>query len=189
MTKETITLKCTFLVLAGLLVTLYQPSSHANETNTINLEASSNSTKDTAKNVDAAFSNYIPWVSNLVRTNYRSTATTVLTDAKTNVLTALTNSALPEMGQAGKFLVELKKSGRLPGVLADSHGELSVNGPLSAFQEAKYPFTVTFDLNVKGDSLTNHYTVVRQVKDAEWQLEKAWRTDAQGHTAIEWPVK
>ena len=118
-----------------------------------------------------------------------SMATYFQTNVLTNVLTALTNSALPEMGEAGKFLVELKKSGHLPGVPQDSHGDMSVNAPLSAFQEAKYPFTVTFDLVVAGDSLTNHYTVVRPAKDAAWQLEKAWRTDAQGHAIKDWPAK
>lgn len=111
------------------------------------------------------------------------------TNLLTNVLTAVTNTALPEMGEAGRFLVELKNGGHLPGVPQDGHGDMFVNAPLSAFQEAKYPFTVTFDLITEGDSLTNHYTIVRPAKGAAWRLEKAWRTDTDGHAIKNWPVK
>ena len=108
---------------------------------------------------------------------------------ETNAPAALTNSALSEMGRGGQFLATLRESGQLPGVPQNSHGSISVNAPLSALQEAKYPFTVTLDLVLEGDSMTNHYTVVRPAKDASWQLDKAWRTDTQGHTVVEWPVK
>ena len=116
---------------------------------------------------------------------------TNLLPALTNAIitTVLTNSALPEMAQAEQFLHELKLGGHLPGVPQDSHGNISVDGPLSEFEEAKYPFTVTFDLVLNGDSLTNHYTVTRPVQDAAWRLEKAWRTDMRGRMFVEWPVK
>ncbi|GEM_PF-3160318 len=152
-----------------------------------------NSMKAIAEAVSAVNERLSSSSTNIMLTNVTSgppsMAAYFQTNVLTNVLTALTNSALPEMGEAGKFLVQLKKSGHLPGVSQDSHGEMSVNAPLSAFQEAKYPFTVTFDLIGDGDSLTNHYTVVRPAKDAAWQLEKAWRTDTNGHTIKDWPIK
>ncbi len=146
-----------------------------------------NSMKAIADAVSIVNERLISSSTNIVLTN--TAAAYFQTNVLTNALTALTNSALPEMGEAGKFLVELKKSGHLPGVPQDSHGDMSVNAPLSAFQEAKYPFTVTFDLIMNGDSLTNHYTVVRPTKAAVWQLEKAWRTETDGHTIKDWPVK
>ena len=112
-----------------------------------------------------------------------------LAGVEANVPAALTNSALSEISQAGEFLGELRKSGHLPGVPQDCHGHMDVDAPLSAILEAKYPFTVTIDLVLDGDSLTNHYTVGRPAKDASWHLDKAWRTDTQGHTVVEWPVK
>jgi polysaccharide export outer membrane protein len=39
-----------------------------------------------------------------------------------------------------------------------------------------------------GEPFTNHYTLVRPEKGAEWQLDKAWRADPQGRTVKEWPV-
>jgi hypothetical protein len=152
-----------------------------------------NSMKAIADAVNAVNERLISSSTNINPTNATftlpSTAAFFQTNVLTNVLTALTNSALPEMGEAGRFLIELKKSDHLPGVPQDRHGDMFVNAPLSAFQEAKYPFTVTFDLIAEGDSLTNHYTVVRPAKDAAWRLEKAWRTDTDGHTIKNWPVK
>ncbi len=55
--------------------------------------------------------------------------------------------------------------------------------------EVKYPPAVTFLVTETGEVFTNHYTLVRSEKGAAWQLDKAWRTDPQGRTVKEWPVK
>jgi|SRR4051812_37646021 hypothetical protein len=98
-----------------------------------------------------------------------------------------------EMGEAADLLTDLKNKGMLPGVARDSHGRLAAsksitNNPSEA-AAIEPPSDVTFHLVLSGDSLTNHYTVGRKAEGAPLQLLKAWRTDAQGGTATNWPVK
>jgi hypothetical protein len=182
-------MKRTFALHAASLLTIYSASCLAGGTNAVALEDSTNSIKDISARVEAGYSNFIPAVSNIMGTKYGPIAVKGLVNVETNALIALTNTALPEMDQGAKFLMALKTSGHLPGMPQKSHGQASVSAPVSAFQDAKYPFIVTFDVVVNGDSLTNHYTVVRPLKDAAWQLERAWRTDKQGQTVVEWATK
>ena len=140
------------------------------------------------------YSNFIPAVTNRLGTNSGPVAAKALAGFETNVLSILTNSAMAEMGAGLKFLTELKKQGRVPGVPKDSHAEVtgglhSGNLEMSELKEAKYPFSLTFNVVLTGDSLTNHYTIIRASSDADWQLQKAWRTDTEGRTVKEWPVK
>jgi len=153
-------------------------------------KAATNSLNDISAKVQAGYSNFIPAVSNLMGTNYGPAAAKAMAGLETNVLTALTNSAMVELGDSAKFLLELKKQGNLPGISADGHGAVSTeNRPLSELQIAKYPFAVTFLVVPSGDSFTNHYTVLRPAMNAPWKLAKAWRTDTDGHMVTEWPVK
>jgi TPR repeat protein len=139
--------------------------------------------------VKTGYENFIPAVTNRMGTNFGPVAAKVLASVETNVLTALTNSALPEIGSAAKYLKELKEENRLPGFPKDRHGNVSIDLPLAGLQAATYPFSVMFKVVLVGDSLTNHYTVTRPSADTGWQLEKAWRSDTEGHTIVEWPVK
>jgi hypothetical protein len=126
---------------------------------------------------------------NIIPTNAAAALPILAAYVRTNVFTALTNSAMAEISQAVEFLKELKQEGRLPGAPKDHHGTLSCEIPLTALQEARYPATGTFLLLLSGDTCTNHYTMRRASKDAAWQLDKAWRTDAHGRTILEWPNK
>jgi hypothetical protein len=138
-------------------------------------------------NVVANYGKFILSSTNLPPTNFTSVLPTMATAMKTNFeqgFTKLQELALP----AGQFLVELKKQGRLPGVPADSHGQITAGGLHLSELNSGYPFAMTFLLVMNGDSLTNHYTVTRASADADWQLQRAWRTDAGGHTIVEWPV-
>ena len=139
-------------------------------------------------NVAAGYATFIPAVSNLMGSKYGAAVARGLGDFETNVLTSLTNSALTEMSAAEKFLAELKNDGRLPGATENSRGNVNTGSlPMTQFQEAKYPFSVTLHVIFSGDTFTNHYTLLRLSKAADWQLQRAWRTDTQDHTLVEWP--
>jgi tetratricopeptide (TPR) repeat protein len=101
---------------------------------------------------------------------------------------AMRGPLMRELRAAAKLLTELGRSGRLPGMFAH-HGHEQVTIDASPFKEVNYPFVVTFRVNEAGESLTNHYMLVQSAEDAPWQLQKAWRTDAEGHTIKEWQVK
>jgi hypothetical protein len=189
-------MKSTFLLLLSLLVALCTFSSHADETNAVTPEAVTNSMGLISATIEmrespvtgkTLFSNMIPVLSKyapkLMGTNYDPV------EAK-GLIGAFTNSALPEIHAATKFLTDLKEDGRLPGVSKDSHGDATTGElPLDELQEARYPFAVTFYFVLSGDSFTNIYTVLRPSKDAAWRLDKAWRVDTEGRIVIEWPIK
>lgn len=99
------------------------------------------------------------------------------------------NPVTIEAASAGDFLLNLRERGQLPGVSKDSHGEIRVDFSFPLPKQVAYPFSPTFQVSIKGQTLINHYTVLRETKDSSWQLQKAWRTDAQGRTIEEWPVR
>jgi len=178
-------MKPKLLLCLAFVLSIASTTAHSEDT-----DVATNSLNDISAKVQAGYSNFIPAVSNLMGTNYGPAATKAMAGLETNMLTALTNSAMLELGASAKFLLELKKQGNLPGISADGHGTVTTeNRPLSELQVAKYPFAMTFLVVPSGDSLTNHYIVLRPAMDAPWRLTKAWRTDADGHTVKEWPVK
>ena len=99
--------------------------------------------------------------------------------------------------EAGDFLVRLLESRRLPG--AENAEKGAMLSPASADtllpnvytpQPTNYPMSRTFNGQRRlSGPWENHYTVVKMSADSPWQLQKAWRTDAQGNTVEEYPVK
>ena len=84
-----------------------------------------------------------------------------------------------------KFLIQLGKDGRLPGFSTNEHGMFSAKGVIIS-----YPYTLTVEFVKKGDtSRCNYYTILRLTKDSEWQLKRAWQTDATGKIVQEWSVE
>jgi hypothetical protein len=79
-----------------------------------------------------------------------------------------------------EFLTGLKKTGQLPGCTADDKGRLDY------FGQHSYP--LTFTLRKKGDSFIYHYAIVRASKASPWQLQKAWQTDQNGRSIVEFAV-
>jgi hypothetical protein len=128
-------------------------------------------------------------LTNILAPQFVPTVINLANHAQTNFFLVLTNSEVLEVYAALKFVVELKDKNQLPGVSKDDQMSITTGLPMSHLKEVKYPFSGTFDLVLAGESFTNHYAVVRPAADAAWQLEKAWRTDAQGHAIKEWPVK
>lgn len=188
-------MKMHYLLVTVFLVALCLDCAIAVETNVSNKVDTTNSIKDISASVEASYSNFIPAMSNAFQTAYGSNAASqaakAMSTVKTNVLSALnnTNSAMTEIGAATKYMIEMKKEGRLPGFPKDKHGMSYLKMSPAQVLELKYPFSVPFDVVLEGDSLTNHYTMLRITMNSAWKLERAWRTDTNGDTVVEWPTK
>jgi hypothetical protein len=85
---------------------------------------------------------------------------------------------------AVKFLEGLMEKGQLPGWSKDDKGSVTFH---FHFPNAQ-PESATFEGRKQGDSSVYHFTVIRAVKDGPWKLQRAWRTDASGHTVQKYPV-
>lgn len=85
-----------------------------------------------------------------------------------------------------KLLKQLLKKGQLPGASKEDRGTTT------AFQfnhdASPYLDTATWDVLKNGDSSIYHYTFTRAAKNAPWKLQKAWRTNQNGHTIEEYPL-
>jgi hypothetical protein len=100
------------------------------------------------------------------------------------------NPVIVESKSAGDFLLSLHQHSLLPGDSKDMHGEIhSEPDPYPIPDAVTFPFLRTFHVSYTGETFTNSYTVSRMTKDSPWLLQKAWRTDSQGHTVEDWPVK
>jgi len=80
------------------------------------------------------------------------------------------------------WLLDLKKTGRLPGWSKDGHGR--ANGVQFRFGSN----SATVEARKNGDPSVYHYTVTRATATGPWKLQKAWRTDQAGHTLEKYPV-
>ncbi len=95
-----------------------------------------------------------------------------------------------ELETAATFLFHLHQEDCLPGASKDEHGSLRADpNPPAGYKAMAYPLSWTFHGVVNGKSFTNHYTVLRPATNDAWQIQRAWRTDSQGRTVEEWPVK
>ena len=85
-----------------------------------------------------------------------------------------------------KSFKQLFKSGRLPGASKDDHGKTTA----FHFNRVRSPYleTATWDTLKEGDHFFYHYTFTRTSKDGPWKLQKAWRTNQNGHTVEEYPL-
>ena len=85
-----------------------------------------------------------------------------------------------------KFLSQLHRKNQLPGWSKNVHGRATD----FRFNHDDSPYLDSGTLYVlkNGDSSVYHYTVVRTSKRGPWKLQKAWRTDQNGHTIEEYPL-
>jgi hypothetical protein len=75
----------------------------------------------------------------------------------------------------------------LPGASKGDHGKTTA----FHFNHVPSPYldTATWDTLKKGDSSSiYHYAFTRPAKNAPWKLQKAWRTDQNGHPMEEYPL-
>lgn len=99
------------------------------------------------------------------------------------------NPVAIEAASGGDFLLGLREQSKLPGVPKDAHGDIRFDFSFPLPEQVTYPFSPSFQVSIKGQTLINHYTVLREAKDSPWQLQKAWRTDSQGRIVEELPVR
>jgi hypothetical protein len=199
------------LVLSGGLFDYFQIALAADETNTNHWSRSFTinytnaqgvvtektiTQEDTNENGYPSFivTNIVSFISSVTNTG----ETNLAPSEKTLVAVVLTNAPIfqelltEENGAAG-FMDDLRKEDRLPGISKDEHGDETWDIPSTSdswhSKKIKYPFLLTYQIVLHGDSLTNHYTVMQPSKNSAWLLQRAWRTDSQGRVIKEWPVE
>ena len=91
--------------------------------------------------------------------------------------------------EAGKFLVSLKEQGKLPGYAKDDHGTVNTNFGPDLSDAVSYPVERTFFATKDGENFQYHYTVLKRTKTDQWELRKAWQTDANGKIIKEFPLQ
>ena len=92
--------------------------------------------------------------------------------------------AIDEGKSAMKFMKHLMSINQLPGW--QKHDKAASKTVHFVFQ---YPDSIIFDhAQKKGDPSIYHYQVSRASKASPWKLDKAWRTDADGHMLQEYTV-
>ena len=98
-------------------------------------------------------------------------------------------TAKTQAKSGGDFLLRLHHRGELPGDSKDNHGKITCRLSPSDLEQVSYPLSWTYQVVKTGDTSTNSYTVMRLTRHSAWQLQRAWRTDSQGHVIEEWTVK
>jgi hypothetical protein len=90
-------------------------------------------------------------------------------------------------GTAEACIVRLQESKKLPGFRDGEPGTLTgFISPLTL--KTGFPMTRSFTAIKEGDASSYHYTLLRVTENGQWQLQRAWRTTADGHIADEYPL-
>jgi hypothetical protein len=85
-------------------------------------------------------------------------------------------------------VVGLQEKQGLPGIAKGEHGIL--NGFLHHRDlTVKFPAMRLFTASKRGNDSTYHYGVSRASQEAEWQIDRAWRTNPDGTLAEEYAVR
>jgi len=109
-----------------------------------------------------------------------------------NIGRAFTNEITLETTAAGIVFKRLHDEGKIPGISKNEHGQFRCdfdfmisNRPV----QVTYPAIITLRGLKEGTVNTNNYTLIKQSKDAEWKLQRAWQADSNGETIQEWPIQ
>jgi hypothetical protein len=96
--------------------------------------------------------------------------------------------------EAGEFLLGLAKEGKLPGFSAGEHGTMhagildaKANPPSGAVPEPD-PVSRVIHFQKQGNAADYFYVVVLESDGVPWKLQRAWRTNADGHVVETYPV-
>jgi hypothetical protein len=94
--------------------------------------------------------------------------------------------------EAGAYLMELAKAGKLPGFALGEHGTmhagiLDANANTPSGSEP-YPLSRGIQFQKDGDTSGYFYIVVRESQGSPLRLQKAWRMDAEGHVVENYSV-
>ncbi|HVM47787.1 MAG TPA: basic secretory protein-like protein [Candidatus Acidoferrum sp.] len=91
-------------------------------------------------------------------------------------------------GSAEAYVSALHDRDTLPGFSKDQHGQLT--GVLSPRNlDLAFPAERSFTARKQGDPSTYHYTLSCPDAGSSWRLQRAWRTDAEGHTVEEFGLQ
>jgi RNA polymerase sigma factor (sigma-70 family) len=102
--------------------------------------------------------------------------------------------------EAMEFVGILAEQHRLPGFGSDEHGNFQMPVPGlfmddrgvwhgSGTNVESYPVARTISVGKNFGPFVYHYTVVKESATNNWQLRKAWRTNAGGHVVEQYPVQ
>ena len=89
----------------------------------------------------------------------------------------------PVIMPAVQILLSLKKEGRLPGFAKDDKR----HGTITAHLDAQG--SITADAVTDGAAEVYHYRFAQSSEKGPWELRRAWRTDLNGRTLEEYPVR
>jgi len=95
------------------------------------------------------------------------------------------------LGGAMEFAESLKEKGQLPGFSKVDKGAVYLEGYSNFGSESHSNSDTkseTLDFGKNGKASNYHCVVDRVSQDSPWQLQKAWRTDQNGHTIEEYPI-
>jgi hypothetical protein len=101
---------------------------------------------------------------------------------------AITSYFTQPGGTAEGYMTGLFDNEELPGFSKGQKGGIS--GMLSVRNlNLLFPAERSFTATKLGDPSTYHYTVIRPSSASPWQLQRAWRTDAEGQLADEYSLE
>jgi len=91
-------------------------------------------------------------------------------------------------GTPETYLIQLHEQNRLPGI--DNAQETELSGRLKySDMDPKFPCVRSFTANKRGDPCTYHYNVFSPSPDANWKVQRAWRTSPDGVLVEEYEVQ
>jgi hypothetical protein len=91
-------------------------------------------------------------------------------------------------GTAETYLIQLQKDNRLPGIDTTLE-ETELSGRLRlSDMDPNFPCARAFTATKRGDHSIYHYTVFSPSRNSAWQLQRAWRTAADGALIEEYNV-
>lgn len=93
----------------------------------------------------------------------------------------------PRTQDARKVLFQLIELGSLPGWVKNDGGWLSSGLPTEP-DRARQSVARTFHGQKNHEASLYHYLMVQTSRHADWKLQRAWRTAADGHLLEEYPV-
>ncbi len=88
--------------------------------------------------------------------------------------------------EAEEYLHQLKKQHRLPGWHEYDHGTVTLK--TQGGDAETYPVARTFTCRKNNRKVIEVYTVVKASPDCDWELQRAWETNAKGRLLKEFPV-
>src|ERR1700744_5323597 len=105
------------------------------------------------------------------------------------IVDLLRQAGMKRIYQGGEFLEHLQKTGQLPGLAQDAHGDGKLERKPEVSPNGRSFFTEQFRFRTKDSPPAfYHYTVVQTDSNSDFQLLAAWRSDKAGKKLESYPV-